>query len=545
MQHLKDEQYYIDRYDLLTIKACLDITRFWQKLYKEKFNDKEIRHLSKEERQKGFSHYLNWELYGRQGEDYRRKRETIAKWVENDRAKQDKYDNTPEPQNIYCPNCKTLMQSTFKTLEDWQDKPIRVLFFFECPSCKKRKGVYENGEEHVSKPQLCPKCSKEVKVDHTKKDHVITWKTTCKSCGFTETKVDDFEKSHAEFEKKQKEDKELLKKYRDEFCLTDEKGKEHIETIEALEVANVVREEEIQKYDNPVYQRSLQLKKTTIAGLEKLLTERLEKEKYTKFSFDKPEIGQYVIVPFTVQDTDSSRKDRISSSELAKLIENALEDTNWRLLSNSISYRLGYLEGRLKGYEREEDMLKLAGKKEEAKPKPKIDEAKRQKYAHHNLVQLARLIGQHEGIETIRKRRLKDEPEGFFLEASEGPYSCGICGENRPGNEIWWNLDSLRCTDCWRNIKEGVIPSLKHMYDNDNTWFQGWNLRSDYSIHVGTVRKLRREGLLHGRDLKRKDGLVYCTVYLVSENKEFLKKYPKKPKIKVEFINAEKTQIKL
>ena len=61
-----------------------------------------------------------------------------------------------------------------------------------------------------------------------------------------------------------------------------------------------------------------------------------------------------------------------------------------------------------------------------------------------------------------RKLRLEKEPNGFFLEVSEGPLGCGICGRQHPGNEIWWNLDGLRCSDCWRNIKEGVIPSLKH-----------------------------------------------------------------------------------
>ena len=76
------------------------------------------------------------------------------------------------------------------------DKPLRVLFFFECPSCKKRKGIYENGEEHISKPDLCPKCSKEIKITHSKKGEVITWITICSSCGFSETKVDDFEKDY-------------------------------------------------------------------------------------------------------------------------------------------------------------------------------------------------------------------------------------------------------------------------------------------------------------------------------------------------------------
>ena len=303
MDYLKDEKYYTDLYDLLTIERCLDIIKFWQKAYREKSDDKQIRHLPKKERLEGFQKFLNMELFATKGSDYQRKKETIAKWVEEGRVKQDKYDNTPEPQNIHCPNCNTLMQSTMKHLEDYMDEPMRVLFFFECPSCKKRRGVYENGEEHESKPDLCPKCGKEAKVTHTKKGKVITWRTVCKSCGFTETNVDDFEKSHAEFEQKEKEDKELLKKYREEFCLTDEQGKEYIETIEAMEVANVIHEEEAQKFDSPIYQRSLQLKKTTIADLEKLLVKHLEKEKYTKLSFDKPDIGQYVIVPLTMQHT--------------------------------------------------------------------------------------------------------------------------------------------------------------------------------------------------------------------------------------------------
>lgn len=531
MDYLKNEQYYIDRYDLLTIKDCLNIIRFWRKAYKEKSNDKEIKDLPKEEKIKGFSRFLNMELYGRQGEDWRRKAETIVKWVEDDRVRQDKYDNTSEPRNVSCPKCKVPMHSTMRILEDYMDTPMRMLFFFKCKVCKKRCGVYENGEEHVSKPDLCPQCGKEVKIAYSRKGNVITSKIACSHCKFNKVEIDDLEKSHAEFLKKEDEDKKLLKKYRDEFCLTDEKGKEYIETIEAMEVANVVREEEIQKYDSPVYQRSLQLKKTIISDLEKLLTESLEKEKYTKLSFDKPEIGQYVIVPFTVQDADSLRKDRGSASELEKVVKNALEDTNWRLLSNSVFYRLGYLEGRLKGYENEEDMLKLAGKKEETKPTLKIDEEKRRKYEHHNVVQLARLTGQHEGIENMRKRRLKDEPEGFFLESTEGQYTCGICWRTTPGNNIWWNLDGLRCADCWRNIQVVVIPPLKR--DSKDVWISGSDIKSEYSVQQMTRKKLEREGVLHGRHLKRQDGSVYYTIYLIEENKEFFKKYPKKPEMDI------------
>lgn len=43
----------------------------------------------------------------------------------------------------------------------------------------------------------------------------------------------------------------------------------------------------------------------------------------------------------------------------ASRLEIPLEDTNWRLASSGISYRLGYLTGRLRAFEREEDMRQL------------------------------------------------------------------------------------------------------------------------------------------------------------------------------------------
>lgn len=145
--------------------------------------------------------------------------------------------------------------------------------------------------------------------------------------------------------------------------------------------------------------------------------------------------------------------------------------------------------------------------------------------------------------EHVRKIRLKNEKiKGFFLETSDGHYTCAICRETRPGNEIWWNPKGLKCRNCWRNIQKRVIPSLA--YDrNDKIWIKEWQLQSDYGLHPATRGKLRREGLLKGRDLKRKDETTYCTVYLVKENKAFFKKYPKKPKIKVKFTDSRDKQV--
>lgn len=542
MSYLNEKQHYIDRYDLHTIEECLEY--YWS--IKDRFIKEKDSHFAKytqEKFEQEINKCLNLMLFTMKGQRYLHKKETIAEWMDKDRRIQELYDNTPAPSNILCQVCNSPTIVTHKDLHDSYEPTARMMFMFECTKCKKRQALFEDGTEWKYDQPKCPKCKHPLKTDIKIKGDITTFTSKCTKCSYKDKDVSDHKKWREEQEAKEKKDKELLEKYRTEFCLSDKDGQEYIETAEAMEVASVVREEEKQKYDNPVYERSLQLKKTTISDLEKLLNKNLENTKYTKLSFDKPEIGQYVIVPFTVQDVDSSRNDRVSSSELEKIIKTVLEDTNWRLLSNSVMYRLGYLKGQLKGYEQEEDMLKLAGKKEEPKPKSKIDEAKRQKYSSNNLVQLARLFGEHDGIEAMRKRRLEKEPDGFLLNDGKVGYTCGVCGESISGENTWWDLKGIRCSDCHRNLKAGVVPL--EIFEDDYGYdvvIKSWNFRDNYGVHPASIKKLRREGLLHGRDLKRDDGTVYYTIYLVSENKEFLKKYPKKPRMAMKFVDPKTNQ---
>lgn len=531
-RYFKEDSYYNNLYDLYTIKDSLKT--YWNLRDRMMKRRSEVKDLSDEKFEQDLNKTLNYFLYFQKGERYRNKKKTIDEWMTKDKVQQDKFDNALEPQNVFCTKCNVLMHGTFKELENYTDEPVRIFFFFECPKCKKRKGIYENGEEKISKPPTCSKCGKIARMTYKKKGKVITWTTKCSSCGYKEVNVDDFDKNHAEFEKERAKDKELLEKYRKDFCFTNEQGQEFIEYIEKLEVAKQVKEETMQKYQSPIYQKIIHLKKLGIVELEKLLAENLEKEKYVKLTLDKPQIGQFVIVSITVMDANPSQQNYLRINSLQKLIKDLLENTNWRLVSNSLSYRLGYISGQLKGYERDEDIMKLEYPDEKKQPLSKIDEEKRMKYAHDPLVRLAKMEGEFEVIENIRKERLKKSPEGFFLDVNEGPYTCAICGETTPGNNIWWNLEGLRCADCWRNIKEKVIPPLDYDIDN-KMWIKNWQIQSDYNVHPMTARKLRRLDELIGRDLKRKDGSIYCTVYLVSENKKFIKKYPKKEKIKVTY----------
>lgn len=542
MEHLKDKQHYIDQYDLFTIKKCLEAIERWRSAYAKYLDDEQAKEIPIAEKAKFFNWIAQQEIFTIMAPRYKLKEETIQKWMVNDQIKQDQYDNTPEPKRIVCPKCKKLMHVRFKQLETLSD-PLRMMFLFEC-TCKKKRWIYEDGTEWESTPILCTKCKKEVEMIPIKETtEKIVWKTTCSSCGFTETHTDELGKQRAEWKRKEDEDKQLLARYRERFC-SEKEGKESLEYIEALPVAKEVFDEQVKKFDSFAYQMVSQLKKISIIELEKLLNEIFEKANYIRLSFDKPEIGQHVIVPFTVQETESSRKEQTGIDHLKKLTNEALEGTNWRLMTDGIVARLGYMSGRLKGYEREEDFFKLSGEKKEEQ-ELKIDYETRMKHEGHNVVQLARGMGEVKGIKNVRIRRLKKEPEGFFLESDEGFYSCGICGDTTPGNKIWWNLDGLKCADCQRSIKEGVIPIEIHK--NDDIWIKDWQLTSEYDfgINSSTVRKLRRQELLHGRDLKREDGSIYFTVYLIEENKEFLEKYHRKERPKMTITDLLGNKIEL
>ena len=359
-KHLKDEQYYINLYDLLTIKDCLQTINFYSKPVKA--TSLLEKKMSPQQVKKAKILVLNIAIYYKKGERYRNKASTIREWMDKDKQKDEFVEGTSEPTNILCSHCGYKMKSTDKDLYDLDDNKMHVLFFFECPSCKKRKGIFENGEAYKSGLNNCPQCRREMNTTYKKKGNVVTRIRKCTVCKFSETEVDDYDAQDAEWNKKKQADKELLEEYRASFCLTEKEGQEYIVSADqTLRFMDGLKEREVKEADSN-YQKAMQLKKLGVVELEKLLSDVLEKEKYIKFSLDKPEIGKHVIVPFTVQDADSSRSDKEHVYNLQKLVKKTLEGTNWRLMSDGAYYRLGYVYGRLKGFELEEDLMKLIQK---------------------------------------------------------------------------------------------------------------------------------------------------------------------------------------
>jgi len=115
------------------------------------------------------------------------------------------------------------------------------------------------------------------------------------------------------------------------------------------------KEEKLQK-------KLTKIKKLTITELKNFLTPILKKEGYIKLDFSKPEINKDVIVKFTVQDNKTDRDKYDSRIQLQRLFKKKLANTNWRLMSDGIYYKLGILSGRLRGYENVSDLAKYRNK---------------------------------------------------------------------------------------------------------------------------------------------------------------------------------------
>jgi len=103
----------------------------------------------------------------------------------------------------------------------------------------------------------------------------------------------------------------------------------------------------------------MKLQKIKVFELQKRIQDIITTNGFNQLNFEKPEIDKHVIISFTVQETKSERTDYEACQNLRKAITKTLENTNWRLMSDGIGTKLGLLYGRIKGYENEDDLMKI------------------------------------------------------------------------------------------------------------------------------------------------------------------------------------------
>lgn len=344
--YLNPKIYYSDLYDEHTIDNCRRIEKGF----------KERKYIGKEAVMAEGAKKLM--IYWETGERYIKKESRIAEWMDSDQKKDDKLRDTPIPSHMPCLYCSKEMNfDGHKHLHAREDGIERVLFFYECERCNKRRAFWEDGKEFEAKKDYCKKCGgvQEVEFKDTEKEMVsihICSKCKDKVKSITKKYISETSRSDPEYQN----DKER-------FCLSDEDGMKYVKYKQDMAFVGKMMEEYEEKEKNKdIYDAVAKLQKLKVSELQDLLDKKLKKENYTKLEFIKTEIEKDVVVSFTVQDEKNGREEYNSRKQLEKITAKILSDTNWRLMTDGVNYRLGILTGRLRGYEREEDLIKLVKK---------------------------------------------------------------------------------------------------------------------------------------------------------------------------------------
>ena len=345
--YLKSYQHYEDLYDQGTIDRCKFHERHTKESSKTKSNNKKLQLKAKWNKVVG-----DISLYFIKGECFIDKEKTIKEWLARDKEKDEKLAKA-EPMKVNCFHCSGDTKVISKDLWDRKGTDI-VLFMYQCLSCGKRRAFYEDGEEWFPRKHICPKCQIILKEENKKDKDKISTIYTCSDCDYKD--VIEINLNDEPEEQENKYTEEDKRKY----CLTKEEGQEYIGQKARLErVSELMEDVKEREKNKDLYDKVAKIKKLKITQLQDLLQKELEKNQYINLQFASPEIGKEVIIEFTVNDSKDNREEYDSRIGLTKLINKTLENTNWRLMSDGINYRLGILTGRLKGYEREEDLIKI------------------------------------------------------------------------------------------------------------------------------------------------------------------------------------------
>jgi ssDNA-binding Zn-finger/Zn-ribbon topoisomerase 1 len=362
--NLKDQHYYEDLYDHQTVEDGRRDQPYYDKFLKELMDKLPEGDTIDTPRNAVVANAFYIQVVGLELlRRYENRDQRIREWILRDEAKDAQIASARLSDEPTCQHCgKQGLHITDKSLmprgaNTNYDEPEEVMFMLSCSHCKKNSAFWEDGEPWIVKPTICPKCSTEMMHKTASTKQYFTFTYTCPSCQHTYKKKMDLR------EKEEAIDPDY-EKGRAHYCLHDEEFRKHLFEIrrgftEMAELGEKFQEKEDNKH---IYDAIKEMKKPKIAELTSLLQPVLEKASYIEFSLDKPEIGKDVYVGFNCLDTKPDRTDYDSRKVLEKTIKKALEDTNWRLMSEGIHYRLGYLNGRLRAYEREEDLKNIVTK---------------------------------------------------------------------------------------------------------------------------------------------------------------------------------------
>lgn len=374
MNYLKTREHYEERYDNLTVELCRakeqmlrDVIRKSKEEGLPKLTGKDSDKDPEHEMMKVMNVFHYSMVDSLAGERWQNRDESINDMMAEDEAKDSQLHNARLKDEPICLHCKKIgLRISDKHLSHqnenakWDD-PEQVLITLECTHCKKHSAVWEDGAVFEPRKHQCPKCRTTMAEKTTRRHDVIIDTYTCPGCNYSYEEQLDLSRNKTETN--WSEPDSYWEEDKARFVLSDEAGREYLESKRNLEHLKQVMDKIQEKKDNKaLYDAVAAIKKVNIGQLVEILQPYLEKAGYTDLSLDKPEISKDVYVGFNCLDSKTGRGEYDSRNILRKTVIKALSNTNWRLMTNGISYRLGYLNGRIRAYEREEDLINMVKK---------------------------------------------------------------------------------------------------------------------------------------------------------------------------------------
>lgn len=345
--HLLEREAYEDRYDRIVVESCRRREKFF--LSQGNANGTVEEKLKHNIAEVGWSIEkilitLGW---------HNKRESTINEWINTDKSRDKMIAEAEPPVSIFCNTCAVELYEESRTTWD-RDGADTVLFFMKCSSGHlPMKGVFSDGTELKLKNKNCPECSTELNTIRVPSDKdTVTTQYSCVNCDYTET--DSFSLAVEE-----KADDPEYDKDRARFCLSGDALKEAQKSFMNMEnMKRLVDEWKHEDEHKESYDSIAKLEKLTVPQVKEHIVRLLGDSNYINPAFEKPKMEQYATMEFTVEEMQTDNQ-QASVHELQKLLRKSLETTNWRLMSDGISYRLGLLTGRLRAYESKEELLKL------------------------------------------------------------------------------------------------------------------------------------------------------------------------------------------
>ena len=344
-----DELTYSDLYDRVTVERC----REHKKLVEEQIEAIDPNDPTAKAKKIACAHLLHLTLYFISGDRAVEKGSAIKKWLDRNQELALFKEQAQPRRGIRCLRCSKEMNFSSKTLYSLERGKERVLLFYDCPlGCMPRRAFFNDGEEFVSKPKSCEKCSSPVQEDDSRSGDIVTITLICKNCGHSKIET-------LELGSKSKEEPLIDDDYaRDRllYCLSAEATGKYISERANLDhFADLVKRMETKKQEEEKRVSVPPVEMLNIAGLQARIKPRLESRGFVQLECSNPENNKKgLLVTMAVQDSVPARKEKNALKDFcAEML--VLDGTNWKFIKSSMNYSLGVISVKLRGFKNETD----------------------------------------------------------------------------------------------------------------------------------------------------------------------------------------------